>query len=224
MSIRFGARPSNHHGPRLASSAGSGATAPKPNSTSAARSLRPFAIVASTSTSRSFVKRGSGVTGGNPPGGGGERDPADHQEPHPVVDQRAQELVPVALERERHRSRRIGARGRARCALRSIAPPCRRGRGGPLLHENARRARCVPCGGCSSRPASTCSGEGGIRTHGTVTRTHDFQSCTFGLSVTSPGRSPQSSRTRHFSRRDRCGSDGGAATAVAGDSSPFPSA
>ena len=31
------------------------------------------------------------------------------------------------------------------------------------------------------------SGEGGIRTHGTVTRTHDFQSCTFGRSVTSPG-------------------------------------
>ena len=29
-------------------------------------------------------------------------------------------------------------------------------------------------------------GEGGIRTLGTVTRTHDFQSCTFGLSVTSP--------------------------------------
>ena len=37
------------------------------------------------------------------------------------------------------------------------------------------------------RPAS-CSGEGGIRTRGTVARTHDFQSCTFGRSVTSPGR------------------------------------
>jgi hypothetical protein len=32
-----------------------------------------------------------------------------------------------------------------------------------------------------------CCGEGGIRTLGTVTRTHDFQSCTFGHSVTSPG-------------------------------------
>lgn len=30
-------------------------------------------------------------------------------------------------------------------------------------------------------------GEGGIRTRGTVARTHDFQSCTFGRSVTSPG-------------------------------------
>jgi hypothetical protein len=30
-------------------------------------------------------------------------------------------------------------------------------------------------------------GEGGIRTLGTVARTHDFQSCTFGHSVTSPG-------------------------------------
>jgi Phage integrase family len=31
-------------------------------------------------------------------------------------------------------------------------------------------------------------GEGGIRTLGTVSRTHDFQSCTFGHSVTSPCR------------------------------------
>ena len=30
------------------------------------------------------------------------------------------------------------------------------------------------------------SGEGGIRTLGTLAGTHDFQSCTFGLSVTSP--------------------------------------
>ena len=35
-------------------------------------------------------------------------------------------------------------------------------------------------------------GEGGIRTLGTVTRTHDFQSCTFGHSVTSP--EPRASR------------------------------
>ncbi len=31
------------------------------------------------------------------------------------------------------------------------------------------------------------SGGGGIRTRGTVARTHDFQSCTFGHSVTPPG-------------------------------------
>src|SRR5215470_17238577 len=30
-------------------------------------------------------------------------------------------------------------------------------------------------------------GEGGIRTRGTLAGTHDFQSCTFGHSVTSPG-------------------------------------
>ncbi len=30
-------------------------------------------------------------------------------------------------------------------------------------------------------------GEGGIRTHGTLARTHDFQSCPFGHSGTSPG-------------------------------------
>jgi hypothetical protein len=30
------------------------------------------------------------------------------------------------------------------------------------------------------------SGEGGIRTLGTANRTHDFQSCTFSHSVTSP--------------------------------------
>src|SRR4051812_41667645 len=30
------------------------------------------------------------------------------------------------------------------------------------------------------------SGEGGIRTRGTLAGTHDFQSCTFGHSVTSP--------------------------------------
>ena len=40
-------------------------------------------------------------------------------------------------------------------------------------------------------------GEGGIRTLGTVTRTHDFQSCTFGHSVTSPGRN-ESLDPRHI--------------------------
>lgn len=35
--------------------------------------------------------------------------------------------------------------------------------------------------------SSVFCGEGGIRTRGTVARTHDFQSCTFGRSVTSPG-------------------------------------
>ena len=35
-------------------------------------------------------------------------------------------------------------------------------------------------------PKKNCGG-GGIRTRGTVARTHDFQSCTFGRSVTPPG-------------------------------------
>ena len=39
----------------------------------------------------------------------------------------------------------------------------------------------------ASEAMRICCGEGGIRTLGTVTRTHDFQSCTFGHSVTSPG-------------------------------------
>ena len=34
---------------------------------------------------------------------------------------------------------------------------------------------------------SVVNGEGGIRTRGTVSSTHDFQSCTFDHSVTSPG-------------------------------------
>ena len=38
--------------------------------------------------------------------------------------------------------------------------------------------------GCCSK---TRSGEGGIRTRGTLAGTHDFQSCTFDHSVTSPG-------------------------------------
>ena len=46
--------------------------------------------------------------------------------------------------------------------------------------------------GCQTRHrrqeglAAGMGGEGGIRTHGSVATTHDFQSCTFGLSVTSP--------------------------------------
>ena len=42
------------------------------------------------------------------------------------------------------------------------------------------------CGGVG-RCSSDSSGEGGIRTLGTLADTHDFQSCTFGHSVTSPG-------------------------------------
>ena len=37
-----------------------------------------------------------------------------------------------------------------------------------------------------SRWEGGTGGEGGIRTHGRVAPTHDFQSCTFGHSVTSP--------------------------------------
>jgi hypothetical protein len=60
------------------------------------------------------------------------------------------------------------------------------------------RAACRPACACwgspsSAAPASTLlrakrdiSGEGGIRTLGTLAGTHDFQSCTFGHSVTSP--------------------------------------
>ena len=48
-----------------------------------------------------------------------------------------------------------------------------------MFDSNARR-------GMSRAHVYFC-GEGGIRTLGTVARTHDFQSCTFGLSVTSPG-------------------------------------
>jgi hypothetical protein len=40
-------------------------------------------------------------------------------------------------------------------------------------------------------------GEGGIRTLGTLADTHDFQSCTFGHSVTSPG----PARARHDARQ-----------------------
>ena|GEM_PF-5261058 len=41
--------------------------------------------------------------------------------------------------------------------------------------------------GRGAAPSIRLRGEGGIRTPGTVARTHDFQSCTFGHSVTSPG-------------------------------------
>jgi hypothetical protein len=37
-----------------------------------------------------------------------------------------------------------------------------------------------------SQLPETVGGERGIRTLGTVARTHDFQSCTFGHSVISP--------------------------------------
>ena len=49
-------------------------------------------------------------------------------------------------------------------------------------HCEVRRATLAVAGGC----LRLLCGEGGIRTLGTVTRTHDFQSCTFGHSVTSP--------------------------------------
>ncbi len=53
-------------------------------------------------------------------------------------------------------------------------------RGNPAIHLAGGRV-CI-------RPSNQRCGEGGIRTHGGVTPTHDFQSCTFGRSVTSPGR------------------------------------
>jgi hypothetical protein len=40
---------------------------------------------------------------------------------------------------------------------------------------------------CAYLRFAKTGGEGGIRTLGTVSRTHDFQSCTFDHSVTSPG-------------------------------------
>ena len=39
---------------------------------------------------------------------------------------------------------------------------------------------------CRSRRSNSNGGEGGIRTHGNLTATPDFESGTFGLSVTSP--------------------------------------
>ncbi len=59
--------------------------------------------------------------------------------------------------------------------------PAKTRRSSPTPHprgsekEPGRRGRLCSCG------------EGGIRTRGAVARTHDFQSCTFGHSVTSPG-------------------------------------
>ena len=47
------------------------------------------------------------------------------------------------------------------------------------------RTACSSCFPCDDAPFD--SGEGGIRTRGTLAGTHDFQSCTFGHSVTSPG-------------------------------------
>ena len=40
----------------------------------------------------------------------------------------------------------------------------------------------------NEKQRTICSGEGGIRTLGTVPGTHDFQSCTFDHSVTPPSR------------------------------------
>jgi hypothetical protein len=60
--------------------------------------------------------------------------------------------------------------------------PCAHGRSGPRKIADGLRPS------VHAVRSRTLSGEGGIRTHGTLTSTHDFQSCTFGLSVTSPGR------------------------------------
>jgi hypothetical protein len=54
----------------------------------------------------------------------------------------------------------------------------------PVLHELG-----PPSNDATSqnKSAERLSGEGGIRTRGTLAGAHDFQSCTFGHSVTSPG-------------------------------------
>src|SRR6185436_8178722 len=49
------------------------------------------------------------------------------------------------------------------------------------------------------------SGEGGIRTLGTLADTHDFQSCTFGHSVTSPGHGTRLIRWRAPGFAERVG-------------------
>jgi integrase len=70
-------------------------------------------------------------------------------------------------------------------------------RPGPALGPEERPAVQTP-----ARNLVKICGEGGIRTLGTVTRTHDFQSCTFGHSVTSPeARQPRKVRGRLLSLR-----------------------
>jgi hypothetical protein len=51
------------------------------------------------------------------------------------------------------------------------------------------------------RRAQKICGEGGIRTRGTLAGTHDFQSCTFGHSVTSPGARASSRLTEDSAHR-----------------------
>ena len=53
----------------------------------------------------------------------------------------------------------------------------------PLLQSNGGSSKVSTS---ESKSAERFSGEGGIRTRGTLAGTHDFQSCTFGHSVTSP--------------------------------------
>src|SRR3990172_5786074 len=65
-------------------------------------------------------------------------------------------------------------------------------------------------------------GEGGIRTHGTLARTHDFQSCPFGHSGTSPrGRARQS--PRHGYKRSPARAEIPALTTGTKSQSPVPS-
>ncbi len=56
----------------------------------------------------------------------------------------------------------------------------------PLRHTRFRGERLQPLAHLSF--IIIYCGEGGIRTHGTVSRTHAFQACTFNHSVTSPVR------------------------------------
>ena len=58
----------------------------------------------------------------------------------------------------------------------------------PTRADVARRlGPSIPNTRLRTQAAERTCGEGGIRTRGTLTGTHDFQSCTFGHSVTSPG-------------------------------------
>ncbi len=98
-----------------------------------------------------------------------------------------------------HTSAALVARRAAR-----VSPPAQPPRGRtlpPVHHPPARPPRLLtrplppPRGGSSTRsfgaPSTAVGGEGGIRTRGTVTRTHAFQACSFGHSDTSPRGLPQ---------------------------------
>ena len=86
-----------------------------------------------------------------------------------------------------------GGEGGIRVASRVRVLPCcstasKNGRQGrrPLQPSSPQRTPGRKPGASTLREGRGHGGEGGIRTHGRVSPTHDFQSCTFGHSVTSP--------------------------------------